>query len=584
MLLLAGWSWRAENSALLSRLSVVAQDHRESLDRRIASLHLTPRLLAGDPRLKEALRSPDAVAAANQLLARAQEQAGLAFVFLMASSGLTVAASNHADAISFIGQNYGFRPYFRGAVEGEETRHFAVGATTGRPGYFVAVPVFAEASDALPIGVVVGKIELDELISSWRSREEQALVFDAQGVSILSTNEDLLYLPGRTLDEATLGRIRTERPYQPSDSARFDLPEEIALEDITRVVRVSSTQGRTAYSAGAALLESLGWTVLSLQPRSVVWVAWLRNLLVLTGLAAIAFLGLRVFAHRQRMALIRANQAQELERLVDVRTRELESAQRALIARSNFEMLGRMSAAINHEVNQPLASLRLDLASARTLLERGEPDIAAISEVVIDADRTTKRIGRVIETLRRVAGPLAELGEHIDVANLLNDLRDTIERERPGFSRALRMHPVPGNLARPVGNAVLLQQALLNLVYNAFDAVVEVESPCVEIRCRLVTDELPQKIVVQVSDNGSGVPAEIVERLFEPFAGTSGGATSLGLGLALAQEIAGRHDGHVVYEALDVGSRFELQLPVPSQENRASPVLKPFSTDDAARL
>ena len=85
--LLAGWSWRAENTALLERLSVVAQEHRESLERRIASLHLTPRLLAEDPRLIEALRSPDRVPEANRLLARAQEQAGLAFVFLMAQNG-----------------------------------------------------------------------------------------------------------------------------------------------------------------------------------------------------------------------------------------------------------------------------------------------------------------------------------------------------------------------------------------------------------------------------------------------------------------------------------------------------------------
>ncbi len=563
------WFWRLETDIHRERLASTVLELGAALDARIASFRLVPRLLADDPRLISALQAPAGAAQANTLLARVTRESGLAFMFLMGRDGQTVAASNFADPVSFVGQNYGFRPYFRGAVEGDETRHFAVGATTGRPGYFIAVPVFAPSDENRPIGVVVGKLELDELIVSWKERHSTTLVIDPRGVSILATNDELLYLTSRPLDDATRDRIRDERPYQPDVSASLQLQPAVSdrwsASDVTHVVYTSDDRATEQFLAAGAPLNEEDWSVVTLRPRSKVWIAWLRDLLLLLGTAAFVVLMLRGLAQRRRMAQVRASQAEELERLVDIRTRELETAQRALIAQSNFEMLGRMSAAINHEINQPLASLRLDLASARTLLARQQPDVEALSEVVIDADRTTKRIGRVVETLRRVAGPPVSLDDPILPSRLLADLGDTVKRERPVLSQSLIIHPVPVDIGVVRGNAVLLQQALLNLVYNAFDAVREVELPRVEVICASLTVErsgAQEGVAIVVTDNGCGIAPELVDTLYEPFSVSPGSEQGLGLGLALAQDIAARHDGRIVYRARQAGSEFELQLPL----------------------
>ena len=173
------------------------------LDRQLAQLALLPRLLADDPRIAAAL-APDAAArdAANRTLERARHRGGADFVFLMDASGETVAASNWRDPLSFVGANYGYRPYFRGALAGAETTFFAVGATTGEPGYFVARPVRArtprrEPSAGTAPGVLVAKFSLDALVDAWRAQSHGSLVTDELGVVILATDADLLYAPER---------------------------------------------------------------------------------------------------------------------------------------------------------------------------------------------------------------------------------------------------------------------------------------------------------------------------------------------------------------------------------------------------
>lgn len=564
---MAIWLWHFEQSRHRSRLSVVSQAYADALDGRIESFKLAPRLLADDPRLVAALRDASAVATANRVLSHAQQETGLAFLFLMSRTGLTVASSNHADTVSFVGQNYAFRPYFRGAVGGEETRHFAVGATTGRPGYFVAIPVFESLEEAEPIGVIVGKLELDELMQTWQARANSALVLDSYGVSILATDESLLYLMSQNLDESTRARIESERPYRPREDAQLRFS--VGRESLTVAHRGDHTE-QANYLTSNTIVRNEPWTVIAMLPRRDLVLAWFRDVALLLGVVAIVWLLLRVFVHRRRMAQVRATQAAELERLVTKRTEELESAQRALIARSNFEMLGRMSAAINHEINQPLASLRLDLASARTLLRRDAPDVEAIAEVVIDADRTTKRIGRVVETLRRVAGPPVQLTERVSLAQLLADFHETVRRERPVLSQCLVVAAVPSTLGELRGNAVLLQQALLNLAYNAFDAVTDVDEPRVDVVCfETPKTAEPDGISIAVTDNGRGVAPELVKHLYEPFARSPNTQSGLGLGLALAHDIAARHDGRIVYSARTPGSCFELQLPMLVEEGAA---------------
>lgn len=535
--ILAAWQW--ERHRLGARQQPLIEAQARELDRQLARFGFVPRLLAQDPRLVEALSATADSATrrdADRLLAMVQGESRLAFAFLMDRDGLTIASSNAGSASSFVGQNYGFRPYFKRAIAGEHATHFAVGATTGRPGYFVASPVLGGQGDL--IGVVVAKTELDALVDVWRQQAHDTVVLDALGVAILSTDPELLYVPRRALAADERAEIEQER--------RYPLATERLLE----------SGARTLGPQQALLREP--WTLQAVIAADAVRWATARDVAMLAAAVALGWVSVRLLGHRRRLAAARQRDADQLAHEVGLRTRQLESAQTALIARSNFEMLGRMSAAINHEINQPLASLRLNLASARTLLERHDTDRAELSQIVIDSDRTTQRIARVIATLRSVAAAPAQPRDTVGVAELFADVVDTLARERPRTRERVIVEEQPvGACVR--GDAVQLQQALLNLLNNAFDACLDRPDATVGL---LAVEQSDRRVALSVSDRGSGVAHALEERLFEPFISTQTRAGGLGLGLALAREIAERHGGTLDYRANEpCGAIFTLTLP-----------------------
>ena len=108
---------------------------------------------------------------------------------------------------------------------------------------------------------------------------------------------------------------------------------------------------------------------------------------------------------------------------------------------------------------------------------------------------------------------------------------------------------------------MLLQQAILNLLYNAFDAVVDIEDPEVELKASAVDTS----IVVEVVDNGCGVSDSVAENLFKPFVSDKTRSSGLGLGLTLVEMIAKDHGGVLQYKPVSggasIGSIFILTLP-----------------------
>ena len=585
--------WRTERQ----QRRVVAVQAAE-LDRQLGQLAIVPRLLADDPRLIAALAPgesrPPAPGArhpahrASLLLERTRARSGAAVLYLMDADGLTVAASNWRESSSFVGSDYGFRPYFLGAIEGRETTFFAVGATTGEPGYFIAHPVADEADEggrdradradradrvggadeigAGPggrgqagadgaDGVVVAKVSLDALVDAWRERPHRSVVTDELGVVILSTDPGLLYTRSAALDEAARARLASDRRYRPNAEAVLALEGAGARLNGARQLAVSRA------------LDGEPWTLHLLTPRRPLLARAARSAAVVLALAAVALLLFERSRRQRRLADAEQRAAKELERLVAERTEALERAQRALIAESNFAMLGRMSAAVNHEINQPLASLRLDLATLRRLTEREPPPLGEIRQTVVDSERTTRRIGRVVATLRRVARRGEGDFTTLDPGRLVDEVVATLRHERAGASEALRRGTRGAGLT-VVGNAVLLQQALLNLLHNALDAVREAAQPRVTIE---VVPAANGRVALSVADNGPGVEPTLAGRLFEPFATASTDGEGLGLGLALARQIAEDHGGTLTYRAGKAGgSVFTLCLPLQGRRDEGA--------------
>lgn len=533
------------------------------LDKHLERLSFIPKLLSDDAHILTLVqnKNPENSVLANTRLQKIKQESGLDFAFLMDTKGNTIAASNWQSEVSFIGENYSFRPYFKKAMTGQRATYFAVGATTGVPGYFIAEPVLLNNGVA---GVVVAKMALTAPVETWRSQPHDSAVVDEFGVVILSSNESLLYQTTRTQTTAELAAIQAERRYSVATPEQTDPQQPLAK-----------------YLTYSTALNLEPWQFYTLVPAQVIhWESLTKTAIILVGLLTLWLL-YRTYEQQHRLVTNEQKHSKELEEKVRLRSDELERAQGALIAESNYAILGRMSAAINHEINQPLTTLRLNLASLRKLIENPVDNIGDIEQSVIESDRTTKRISRVITSLRNYTRSNSMNIESVSVNRLIADVVSIIQTERQTMSAHLVVQTPEAGIVLQADN-VLIQQALLNLLYNAIDAVIAnpypqlfltVSSP-LSLRqvSPLFSEQLHHQaisyldsdknyIVIAVKDNGDGVPEHIVATLFEPFTTDKPNHRGLGLGLTIANQIAEGHKGLLMYARVDESSVFSLILP-----------------------
>jgi len=223
--------------------------------------------------------------------------------------------------------------------------------------------------------------------------------------------------------------------------------------------------------------------------------------------------------------------------------------------------MGEVVASIAHEVNQPLFAIVSNARSAGVLLSRGKPDLAeigaALEDIVQDANRASAIIARVRAFLQR------KPTEH-----LLVDLNGVVETVRKflGPELARRRVTLELDLATglpPVlGDAVQLQQVLVNLLINGADAMESVPRERRPLRVRTAAGtRRDSRVRLEVTDAGPGLDAEAKKRLFEPFFTTK--PTGLGMGLAICRSIVEAHGGRIqLCEQAGPGTTLRVWLPV----------------------
>ncbi|WP_240770900.1 ATP-binding protein [Neptunomonas sp. XY-337] len=158
-----------------------------SLQQRLDRFKNLPGLLATHLELRLLLLDPDSKqlqTVANEHLESVNRRIGAAETYLLDRNGMTLAASNWNQPLSFVGGDYSFRPYFQEAVKGESSRYFALGTRSKRRGYYFGHPV--ERGGEV-IGVVVVKIDLNDIEEDWESPETDLLVTDSDGIVYIST-------------------------------------------------------------------------------------------------------------------------------------------------------------------------------------------------------------------------------------------------------------------------------------------------------------------------------------------------------------------------------------------------------------
>ncbi|MDQ2639619.1 MAG: PAS domain S-box protein [Pseudomonadota bacterium] len=246
---------------------------------------------------------------------------------------------------------------------------------------------------------------------------------------------------------------------------------------------------------------------------------------------------------------------------LSARQREAEDALRLnqrLMQVTRMATLGEMSAGIAHEVNQPLTAITNYALAAERLLGFAEPDIeearGALREIVLEA----RRAADIIRRLRHISRGGEASNEPTRVPELLEELEILCVADARAHDTRIRfeLHPdVPPLLV----HRVQITQAVLNLVRNALEAL-EADPPGGREVVVTARRNFAGDCEIEVSDNGPGVAAAIIDRMFEPFRTTK--ASGTGLGLPMCQTIAFAHGGSVRHETqAPRGARFILTLP-----------------------
>jgi len=220
--------------------------------------------------------------------------------------------------------------------------------------------------------------------------------------------------------------------------------------------------------------------------------------------------------------------------------------------------MGEMAAALAHEINQPLAAILSNAQAATRFLDAPDPDLAEVRDILHDIADDDARAGAVIGRIRSLVKK-----DHTDLRPLY---LNTILREVIGLLHSdavirgvVVLHEFAADLPKILGDRIQLQQVVLNLLLNAFDAMRDGLSRdrVVAVRSRQVDSE----VLVTVSDCGPGIPPEEMDRLFEPFRSTKPGG--LGMGLSISRSIVASHGGRMWAENnTGRGATFGFALPV----------------------
>ena len=233
--------------------------------------------------------------------------------------------------------------------------------------------------------------------------------------------------------------------------------------------------------------------------------------------------------------------------------KNLKVAEQTLAQTSKLAALGEMSAAVSHELNQPLAAMKTYLAGAKLLIYRSRPTEALTSFRRLDdlIERMNSITKQLKSYSRKSSEVLTDVDLKIAIANALNIMSPQLNLAKIEYSQDLTEAPTI-----VVGDQIRLEQVLINLIRNSLDATSNTPEPQLELN--LIT---ANNAIISIKDNGSGI--EDLESLFEPFYTTKKPGDGVGLGLAISSGIIKDLGGRLVAKNNETkGATFEIYLPL----------------------
>jgi two-component system C4-dicarboxylate transport sensor histidine kinase DctB len=546
-----GWLTDRFTDATRNRAEVRLALYTGNLLSELQRNSVVPLLLARDPELIRALNEAQFSSTSARLISF-QAEIGAASILLLDKDGRAVGATNR----NLLGSLHRSAAYFVDAQRTKETVFSAQPRETGGNDFTYSRALLA---DNRMIGVIVVAVDLMKYERAWAGLTDAVLVTDSEGRVILATEPRWR---GLTLAEAL---------------AVQDAPS--AIERALRATTDWTATRPDAYLRGTAVMKTearvpfRGWRIQTYTAYDSVREK-VNGVLALEimGFAMLLALTFYVLSRRawsqsasfQResaeLRLLNARLKREIAQREKVQ-KDLAVAELTLAQSSKLAALGEMSAAVSHELNQPLAAMKTYLAGARLLLTRHRPDEALSSFQRIDD--LIERMGAITRQLKSYARKGGEAFEPVDVRACLSSALSMMEPQLK-----TRVVQITRNLPRsPVmvmADRLRLEQVIINLLRNALDATKATKDPRIDL-----TITVDHSIHLTVRDNGHGIGK--LDSMFEPFYTTKKPGEGVGLGLAISSGIVTDLGGRLIARnGEDVGAIFEVQLPILGTELAAA--------------
>ncbi|AJP74440.1 hypothetical protein TS85_10850 [Sphingomonas hengshuiensis] len=238
------------------------------------------------------------------------------------------------------------------------------------------------------------------------------------------------------------------------------------------------------------------------------------------------------------------------------------SAEIAHVSRQSA--MSELAADLAHELNQPLSATSNFLAAARILLERGEA-VERVTDLLRMGSEQTQRAGEII---RRMRAFMARGEVEIRAESLERTVRDAVELVMVGTGQLqIRVaYTFDPDIRHVFADRIQVQQVLVNLMRNSMEALRH--APRAERLITIATRKLDDALAeVEVSDNGPGIPAKVLDQLFSRFTTTKGPSGGMGIGLSISKRIIEAHGGTLSAENRpEGGASFRFTLPLVEED------------------
>lgn len=525
------------------------------------------------------------VAALNHYLYDLQQASQTADVYLMNPAGVVLASSNFQSDSSYVGRDFGFRPYVQAAAKGETGHYYALGHTSGRRGYYFSAPVYQQQR---LMAIIALKIDLEPIeqqqqaiagLNGWHflvtGQSQEVFLSDQEHWRFktlvqqpLSSEEQQRYLTqpleplGQQLQTAWLSPTYQLWQMPRNQIPSNEMPVNTALQ---------------AFLPYSQPLPEFGWQLVLLQRPQNAPVGWILGFGTLWYVGcAFGWLWLRE-RRKRRLQLLQHNQA--LEQRVLARTRELaetnqrlvlqisrreqtESAlaqtEQELVQAAKLATIGSLSASLNHELNQPLTALQSYTQNTQRMLEK-----SMVTEASANLGAMLKliqRLSNIIAQFKDFSRPGTGKNQPVELQKTLLDALGIVHHQcqRQGVKTRLKQPEQP---LWVLVDPIQLEQVLVNILTNGLHAMLQTPEPGFSI----VLESDQQQAMIRIRDNGPGIEPHHLERIFEAFF-TTKQRDGLGLGLSISQRIMQSFGGSLqVANHPPQGAEFTLRLPLQPQ-------------------